>query len=151
MTESGGSTTQSGILYQNSIAALYLGRLCDLRQRSARERVVQVRIEAPEHVDDIKVTYADRHNDWIQAKENLQFTGDTWNKLWSDFESQRWEQKFGSADRLRIVFGKNIEKFQDLQEMCRRALGSQDFDEWYGRLTESTRSLLKRIRGLQVI
>ncbi len=148
MPERGGTTTQTGILYQNSIAALYLGRLCDMRQRPASERVVQVRIEAPEHVDDIVVTYADRHYVWIQAKENLLFTGVIWNKLWVNFELQRWNQKFGSTDRLRLVLGSNINKFQGLQEMCRRAFGSLDYSEWYERLTESTRSLLNNIRSL---
>jgi len=148
MPESGGTTTQSGIFYQNSIAALYLGRLCDMRQRSANERVVEVRIEAPEFVDDIVVTYADRHCDWIQAKENLIFTGPIWKNLWNDFESQRWSQKFGSSDRLRIIFGNNINKFQELQELCQRACGSLNYDEWNIRLTSSHQLMLTKIRRL---
>ena len=32
MTERGGPTTQSGIFYQNTITALYLGRLCSRRK-----------------------------------------------------------------------------------------------------------------------
>ena len=50
MPERGGPTTQSGILYQNSIAALYLGRLCDATQRPASDFVQSVRVEAPEDV-----------------------------------------------------------------------------------------------------
>ena len=148
MPESGGTTTQSGILYQNSIAALNLGRLCDMRQRPASERVVEVRIEAPEFVDDIVVTYADRHCDWIQAKENLIFTGPIWKKLWIDFEKQRWSHKFGPSDRLRLLLGNNINKFQELQKLCRRACGSLDYDEWYARLTSKTQLLLTKIRRL---
>ncbi len=59
MTERGGPTTQSGILYQNSVAALYLGRLCDATWRLDDQFVVHVRVEAPSDVDDIIVTFAD--------------------------------------------------------------------------------------------
>ena len=37
MPERGGSTTQSGIVYQNSVTALYLGRLCDAASRPDRD------------------------------------------------------------------------------------------------------------------
>ena len=61
MPEAGGTTTQSGIYYQNSIAALYLGRLLDLRSEiDGRPRITRVRIEAPDHVDDIVIGY--RHD-----------------------------------------------------------------------------------------
>lgn len=51
MAEAGGATTQSGIYYQNSIAALYLGRLLD-SSRTSVETIESVRVEAPEEVDD---------------------------------------------------------------------------------------------------
>ena len=71
MPESGGPTTQSGILYQNSIAALFLGRLCDATLRPESERVIHVRVETPDFVDDIVVTFADNHKTFIQAKEDV--------------------------------------------------------------------------------
>ncbi len=37
MAEAGGTAIQSGIHYQNSVAALYLGRLLDPRQRTASD------------------------------------------------------------------------------------------------------------------
>lgn len=58
MPEAGGPTTQSGILYQNAIAVLYLGRLCDAVPRPDYQRVIHVRVEAPEDVDDTVVTFA---------------------------------------------------------------------------------------------
>ena len=84
MAETGGATTQSGIHYQNSIATLYLGRLLDSRQRIASERVVEVRVEAPDHVDDIVARHADGGRSFIQAKEALSTTSDAWGKLWSE-------------------------------------------------------------------
>ena len=66
MAEAGGPTTQSGILYQNSIAALYLGRMIDPISRPARDRVAEVRVEAPTHVDDIVVIFEDGHTACIR-------------------------------------------------------------------------------------
>jgi hypothetical protein len=147
MTERGGPTTQSGILYQNSIAALHLGRLCDLRPRPARERIISVRIEAPHNVDDIVVTNADRTRDWIQAKENLRFSGPKWNKLWSDFESQRFGDNFLPDDRIRLLIGNNIGRMQALGNLSRRASGALDYREWYEALTKPNRELLKKVRA----
>jgi hypothetical protein len=59
MSETGGPTNESGILYQNSIAALFLGRMCDVARRPDQERVYSVRVEAPVDVDDVLVTFAD--------------------------------------------------------------------------------------------
>ena len=56
MPERGGPAAQSGIHYQNSVAALYLGRLCDDTSRRDFERIISVRVEAPSEVDDIVVT-----------------------------------------------------------------------------------------------
>ncbi len=148
MPERGGPTTQSGIYYQNSIAALFLGRLCDMRMRPARERVIKVRVEAPVKVDDIVVTYADRHRDWIQAKESVEQKGEVWNKLWQDFDAQRWCHKFDPDDLLSLVIGTYHNKHRDLRELCARAGGSLDYQEWRSRLTESMSSLVDNIRLL---
>lgn len=45
MTEAGGPANQAGIFFQNTIAALYLGRMVDLRSRARRDRVLHVRVE----------------------------------------------------------------------------------------------------------
>ena len=148
MPEPGGTTTQSGIFFQNSVAALYLGRLCDMGHRPARERVIEVRLEAPEHVDDVVVTYADRHREWVQAKEDVSFTGRTWSKLWQDFENQCWSQNFGPDDRIVLAFGNNRPRYGVLREACLRAGGAIDYREWHGGLTGEMRSLLEDIRPL---
>jgi hypothetical protein len=71
MAQSGGPTTESGILFQNSIAALFLGDLLHPIQKLTRQTVVAVRVEAPTKVDDTVVTYGDGHRVFIQAKESL--------------------------------------------------------------------------------
>jgi hypothetical protein len=147
MPEPGGPAAQSGMYYQNSIAALFLGRLCDMRPRPPRERVIEVRVEASEHVDDVVVTYADRHVDYIQAKEKLSTSGKVWKKLWHDFEAQRWNPQFGPEDHLVLVAG-TCQRHEDLKEICHRAGGTSDYQEWRARLTEKMSSLVDRIHTL---
>src|SRR4051812_8481014 len=97
----GGPSNQSGILYQNSIAAIYMGRLCDPAERLGRDCVTDVRVEAPEHVDDTVVTFADGHRAYIQAKENVRPGQSDWRKLWRDFEAQFHDAEFRrERDRL---------------------------------------------------
>ena len=50
MSEPGGSTTYLGIWYQNSITALYLGRMCDATMRPDSEQVVEVRVNCRQTV-----------------------------------------------------------------------------------------------------
>ncbi len=121
MAQAGGPTTESGILFQNFVASLYLGDLAGEEDRSNSERVVSVRVESPTHVDDTVVTYADGHLVYIQAKERLTIQlskletpsqdenveeeseeveslakkkPPAWVKLWRDFEAQFFNSKF---------------------------------------------------------
>ena len=149
MAEQGGPSVQSGILYQNSIAALLLGRLCDMHRRPARERVVEVRVEAPSDVDDIVVRYADGHRDWIQAKENLRRGTGPWKRLWADFEAQRWSEGFKDEDRLVLAAGTvGSDLHQDLRQLCHRAEGALDADEWMDGSSRRALSLMDNIGGL---
>ena len=152
MPERGGPATQSGILYQNSIAALYMGQMCDATRRPDDERVIEVRLEAPEHVDDTVVVFADDHRDYIQAKESLTRGSDAWDKLWVDFGAQFRDRGFRpDRDHLVLWVGENSGTIRDLQEASRRTNGCQSVSEWWGRLNESQRSLVREIRPLFVL
>ena len=148
MPEAGGTATQSGILYQNTYAALYLGRLCDFRKRPRRDLVVEVRVEAPENVDDIVVTFADHHRIWVQAKENLSTTGPIWAKLWQNFEKQRWNPTFGENDQLHFVTSLPHAKHQDLREAAARAQGATSPQEWLRGLSKTMLEVAEDVRGL---
>lgn len=149
MSERGGPTTQSGIFYQNSVAALFLGELCDGRPVSASERVTDVRVEAPEHVDDVVVTYADGHRTFIQAKEALQPQTRPWTGLWKDFEDQFWSSGFGRTnDRLFLYVGERRDDHHQLEELCRRAAGHTEYITWQNGLSTSQKGLVSRIRAL---
>ena len=89
MGEAGGPATQGGIFFQNTIAALYLGRMLDLRSRASCDRVVHVRVEAPEFVDDMVVRFADGSRCFIQAKRSImRSSSNEWNALWGNLLRQ---------------------------------------------------------------
>jgi len=71
MPEPGGPTAQAGIHYQNTVAALFLGRMLDPQKRPDSDRVTGVRVEVPTDVDDTVVDFADGHCAYIQAKRAL--------------------------------------------------------------------------------
>ncbi|MES1244722.1 MAG: NACHT domain-containing protein [Acidobacteriota bacterium] len=143
MTERGGPSTQAGIRYQNSIAALYLGDLLQLDTFLAREQVAEVRIEAPSAVDDVVVRYADQHREWVQVKLQLRATGVAWRKLWSDFHKQRTSFDFGPQDRLTLILGDYNKLAFNLRECAERALSSRREAEWLSRLAGPQETLVK--------
>lgn len=143
MTEGGGPTTQAGIDYQNRVAALYLGDLLSLDGETAA-RVIAVRVEAPYHVDDIVVKYADGRRRWIQAKLTLTVGGDTWQKLWHAFYAQRHAPEFSPEDRLCLMIGEDGALARSLRGCAIRTTSSDDV-EWRSRLTKPQLKLTKSI------
>lgn len=146
MPQAGGPTTQSGIYYQNTIAALYLGRLCDFRERLARDQVINVRVESPSAVDDIVILHEDGHRTWVQAKENISANGHAWNQLWASFEKQRWGTDFGTTDILCLYIGSATAMASNLCELAARAIGASSPDEWLRSLAQHHTKVLKKIR-----
>jgi len=145
MTEAGGPTAQAGIYYQNSVAALYLGRLIDPSKRSVRERVISVRIEAPAHVDDVVVRYADGTSHFIQAKSALRMGDDVWRSLWRSFVQQR--RSMAEDDRLILVLGQPTDLATDLKECSGRAT-ALNLKEWHERLTVSQARIARDVEAV---
>ena len=143
MPESGGPTTQSGIYFQNSLAALYLGRLCDPRPMPYSERIISVRIEAPEYVDDIVATFADNSRLLIQAKEALATSGDAWNKLWSAVRRQLEETR--GSQRILISVGRYAPELDCLKEGLERASGLLSAQEWRASLSKQQRAVFNKV------
>ncbi|WP_150130815.1 NACHT domain-containing NTPase [Janthinobacterium sp. LM6] len=130
MAEPGGPTTQSGIYYQNTVSALYLGALLDSPHPSdVGTRVISVRIEAPEDVDDTIVTYSDSSCHFIQAKENLSLAGEPWDKFWAAAKRQI-EKSTNESDQIRLVLGTLGVNLENLREALERAQGKLSMDEW---------------------
>lgn len=146
MTESGGPTAQAGIDYQNRIAALYLGDLLNLDNGTSL-RVVAVRVEAPDHVDDIVVKYADGRRRWVQAKLAISPGGDDWSKLWRDFHAQRHAHDFAADDRLCLTIGESTDLVKKLRECAGRTTSSGDA-EWRTRLTKPQSKFVTDIDSL---
>lgn len=141
MPERGGPTIQSGVLYQNSVTALYLGRLCDAVPRPHNKRIVKVRVEAPENVDDTVVTYANGHRIFVQAKENIRKSHGAWNTLWEHFGEQFQSPDFRRGqDRLRLHIGDVQDENRALRELCERTVGCENYMEWWSRLAKAQRT-----------
>lgn len=147
MTEAGGPTTQAGIFYQNTVAALALADLLDLGPQSPRERVIEVRVEAPEAVDDIVIRYADDHRLFQNVKLKVDPGSDAWQRMWKSLESQLGADEFRSGDRLAIVLGEANGTSDDLIELSERGRSSLDDTEWRSRLSQSQRRLLTSVEG----
>ncbi|WP_064829377.1 NACHT domain-containing protein [Rhizobium phaseoli] len=145
MPEAGGPTTQSGIFYQNSVTALYLGRLLDLRRfHGVQARIVEVRAEAPVDVDDIVITYADGSTLHIQAKEKLTTSGDAWAKLWAAVARQT--SRFAhSRDTIHIVVGTLTGAMEELREAFARAKGARDDADWRRSLSGEQTKVLRTV------
>ncbi|MEY9334555.1 hypothetical protein ABH911_004866 [Pseudomonas protegens] len=136
MAESGGPTTQSGIYYQNSIAALYLGALLDIRPpTNGHSRVISVRVEAPEHIDDIVVNYANGSVFYIQAKEQLALHGEAWMKFWDSAKKQA-EKCRTDLGQFRLIFGTYGSALENLRETLERAQGKENIGEWRNALNK---------------
>jgi hypothetical protein len=147
MTERGGTTTQSGILYQNSVTALRMGRMLDPTARPGFEVIVLIRAEAWEHVDDTVVTFRDGHREFIQAKEALADVA--WGKLWSDVAAQFRDATFDrTRDRVLLVFGEVHHRIDDLRGSADRAHGALNVAEWFERMAIRQRDLVRDITGL---
>lgn len=146
MSEAGGPSTQAGVRYQDQVAALYLGRMIDPRERPRHDQPVEVRIEAPECVDDFVVKFADGSHRFFQVKLSLDATGLAWKSLWPSLLRQL-ETNFNLDDRLELVLGAPSNLASQLIEITRRHEGS-DFAEWHTRLSESQRRLISSIQKL---
>lgn len=145
MAEPGGSTTQDGIYYQNTVAARFLADLLDLRRQPPRERVVEVRLEAPADVDDIVVRYADGHREWIQAKTRVHVSSNAWKVMWTDLAAQFTRPECAGEDRLVLVLGDTDETARAIRDLSERAATTQDASEWTGRLPARHKKVLSAV------
>ncbi|AOE77041.1 hypothetical protein A7318_00180 [Pseudomonas lurida] len=144
MAEAGGPATQAGIRYQDEVAALYLGRMLDPRERPKYDQPVELRVEAPGDVDDFVVRFADGSRRFFQVKISLEANGHAWNALWHSF-SRQIHSDFEPEDRIELVLGKPSLLASDLIEITRR-LESSDLPEWFARLTSGQRQLVRSIQ-----
>lgn len=151
MSESGGPTTQDGIFYQNSVAALALLQLLELNPQPPRDRVVEVRLEAPEDVDDIVIRYADDHKQYQNVKTTVTPGTAAWSRLWESLYAQFSHREFRSEDELVLVCRDLDSANQAIREACQRAATSVGDSEWRNRLTQAHKKLLsslpEQIRG----
>jgi len=145
MPEAGGTAAQAGFFYQNSVAALALADLLDLDQRIVRERVVEVRLEAPEEVDDIVIRYADEHREFQSVKLSIRMASSTWPGIWRSLGAQHSSKTFGGNDQFTVVVQERSRDSEAVTALCERAASSIDEHELRSRLTPAQASALDSI------
>ena len=143
MTEAGGPTTQAGIRYQDRVAALYLGRMLDCRERPRRDRPVEVRVETLEDVDDFLVCFDDGAKRYFQVKLSLERRGKVWKSLWLAFHHQL-VKGLSPDDRLVLILGEPSVLASNLKELAART-GGAEAEEWLSRLTTEQRLVARSI------
>lgn len=145
MPEAGGTATQAGIYYQNSVAALALADLLDLDQRIARERVVEVRLEAPTAVDDVTLRFADGHREFQNVKLSVQVGNNAWIGIWRTLAAQQQASDFAPGDQLSLVVAERNSSSEALLTLCERAGASVNEDELRRRLSQPQANALDSI------
>lgn len=143
--EAGGPATQAGIFYQNSVAAMALSELLNLDPRIPRERATEVRLEAPEDVDDIVVRFADDHCEFQDVKLRIRVGDRAWPGIWRDLIAQYRAATFGSHDQLILVVEKRTNDSEAVAALCERAASSIDEQELRGRLARPPLAALDSI------
>jgi hypothetical protein len=132
MPEAGGSTAQSGFYFQNSIAALYLGKMIGKPDDRDCYSIVEITNEASGkeiNIDDILVKYVDHHRTFIQAKENINISDNAWTKMWRYVLCQILGD-FNDEDKIVLFIGNKDRDFYSLQELCKRASGKDSHNQW---------------------
>lgn len=116
MTAAGGSTTHAGILFQDSVAVLFLGQMLDPVPTPAGRCIVQLRSEAPGPVDDVVLPYEDGHQQFVHVKKSVALSSEPWRgEPWRDFIA-RWRSGFTRGrDQLLLCIG-------DISASCARCV-----------------------------
>jgi hypothetical protein len=148
MPAPGGPTTQSGIGFQDAVAALYLGRLCDGTARTAAEVVRAVRVETRGPVDDIEVVHGDGSRRWIQAKERVATSSEEWKNLWRAFREKRETLDVSRGDRLVLWLGSASKPQEALAEAAKRGWHARDAAEWWSDLSQDHRTAVEGIEDV---
>lgn len=154
MTEAGGASTQAGIHYQNTVAARALLELLTFEFQTRREQVVEVRVEAPENVDDLVVRFADGHRDFRSVKLSLRKGGSSWKGLWEDLAAQLSASGQSQSDTLSIFLGTENQLGRHVADVCACAESSIDCMEFAKRLNKAQANLvgdIARILGSDTI
>lgn len=150
--EPGGPTTQTGIYFQNCVTVLRLADLLSGDQVSVpiSGKVIAVRTEAPEEVDDTAVTWSNGRREFIQAKISLPTHGEAWAKLWKHMYSQYIATDFkrsldGDIITLAVSWSPSM---VSLQNILLRARTSETEVEWFDRLNNRQQVILENIKTI---
>lgn len=121
-----------------------MGQIIDPRSVPNSNRVLSVRVEAPEYVDDIVVTFSNGSRKFIQAKESLKFGSDPWVKFWTDIFHQ-YDSSSNINDRYALYIGNSSPDIEDLSEIIERRSGKESYVEWYNSINKKQKNFVKNL------
>ena len=121
MPESGGPAAQAGLHYQNSVAAFALTKLLALDVPDPREQVVEVRVEAPDPVNDVVIKFADGHFDFQSVKLRIDRGNRAWKAMWERVAEQVELASFLKDDQLTLVVEASTGASEAVRELGERA------------------------------
>jgi len=148
LPEAGGASTQAGIYYQNSVAALALSDLLSFDHHVRREQVIEVRVETPDSVDDLVIRYADGHREFRSVKLSLRKGSKAWINLWKDFGAQQSATDMSRGDRFSVVIETETSASRLVEDTCAIAQSSTDWTEFRTRSTDAQRRIVDDIVGI---
>lgn len=100
----------------------------------------------------IVITYSNGKKEYIQAKERLNYSSDEWKKLWSSFKNQADIcQRQGQSYSLILAISNTDSTMQGLKELCDRANGKENVDEWIESLNSSQLSIVDKIKQPDIL
>lgn len=151
IAEPGGTSTQAGTSYQNSIATLNIGKMLNPILASGAKRIATVRVESPTHVDDIVITYIDGSVHYIQAKEAISGARgktSTWASVIKDFENQFNSNDFKiGIDSIYLILGNSDENLETFQAITNRASVHLNYTDWKNSLKEKHEPLFQHTKS----
>jgi hypothetical protein len=150
--EVGGPAAQAGIYFQNCITTLRLAEMLCQEQLPpiSSGRIMSVRTEAPEEVDDTVVTWSGGRKEYIQAKCATSLTGKAWNKLWHHFYQQYDSSDFNKAldgDIITLAVSWTA-PMVDLESLLIIARAAHTEEEWISRLNKPQKELLENVKAI---
>ncbi|MCA0200804.1 MAG: hypothetical protein LCH56_08175, partial [Proteobacteria bacterium] len=148
MPEPGGPTTQSGINYQNAVAAHWVGRLLCPAIYSEIDRATSVQIESSDFVDDLVVGFASGRTEFRQIKETLQRGTPEWDDVWINFFKQHQQDVARLDQKFILTVSRATAPLTAAFEICHRA-SSYDVPEDFGKSLSSTqKNIFDEVLGL---
>jgi len=129
MPEAGGTSTQSGVFYQNTISALFI-----VKMLLEQDNIEAVRVESDAPVGDIELFLNNSSNIFIQVKESApkgNWTVTSWMRE-GFLDSALSQHRLEPDSEIWFITGSSAKHLKELADRCRRVSLKGDFKKIIG-------------------